>query len=140
VQTYVEFRSDLFPPVEGEERTVNPDLWGKRLADFLCEKLRLKGFSTHEPVAEDWGWTVPIVNEQFPLSIECGHYVEYPDGYLCVIEPHEPFVRKFLKKIDTRERVTALQKTLDQVLAETSGIHSKRCWTPEEFNKPSGAL
>lgn len=37
--TQVEFRSDKFPAMEGEEKLINPDLWGRRLADFLCEGL-----------------------------------------------------------------------------------------------------
>jgi hypothetical protein len=115
---------------------VNPGLWGSRLADFLRDNLRAEGFETEEPVAEDWGWTVPVVNSQFRLWIGCGHYQEYPDGFLCFIEPHTPFVRRFLKNIDTRERVTSLRGAIDRVLVETAGIRDKRWWTHEEFNKP----
>jgi len=58
VLTYVEFRSDRFPPYEGEEEQINPDLWGKRLAEFLRDKLRAEGFESSEPIAEDWaGWS-----------------------------------------------------------------------------------
>ncbi len=35
--THMEFRSDRFPPYEGEEQQVNPGLWGKRLAEFPSE-------------------------------------------------------------------------------------------------------
>jgi hypothetical protein len=28
METHVEFRSDRFPPFEGEEKLLNPDLWG----------------------------------------------------------------------------------------------------------------
>jgi len=71
IQTYVEFRSSAFLATDGEERQVNPGLWGKRLADFLCEKLRDEGFETEAPFAEDWGWVVPVVNEGFRLWIGC---------------------------------------------------------------------
>src|SRR6266849_8909352 len=54
METHVEFRSDRFPPLEGEENLINPDLWGKRLADFLREGLARQGFETKEPIAEDW--------------------------------------------------------------------------------------
>jgi hypothetical protein len=136
VQTYVEFRSDMFPAIDGEEAQVNPGLWGKRLADFLCENLRAEGFATGTPFAEDWGWVVPVVNEEFRLWIGCGHYQEYPDGFLCFIEPHKPFIRKLLKKIDTRERVSSLQRAMNKVLEENRGIRSIRWWTHEEFNNP----
>ena len=38
--THVEFRSDRFPPREGEQEKVNPGLWGQRLAEFLRDRLR----------------------------------------------------------------------------------------------------
>lgn len=138
MQTYVEFRSDRFPPCEGEEQQMNPGLWGKRLADFIRDNPRAEGFETGEPVPEDWGWVVPIVNEAFRLWIGCGRYQEYPDGFLCFIEPHTPFVRRFLKKIDTRERIASLQRAMDNILTNADGIRAKRWWTHEEFNNPRG--
>jgi hypothetical protein len=135
----MEFRSDRFPPYEGEEEKVNPGLWGQRLAEFLRDRLRAEGFQTKEPFAEDWGWIVPIANREFGLWIGCGHYQAYPDGYLCFIEPHRPFIRRFFKRIDTREIIAALQQSMDRVLTEDSGIRAKRWWTYEEFMRPSGA-
>jgi hypothetical protein len=135
--THVEFRSDRFAAPENEEKLVNPGLWGKRLADLLREGLRRQGFEPGEPVAEDWGWVLPLSNERFRLWIGCGHYQEYPDGFLCFIEPHRPFVRRFFRKIDTQERIRALQQAMDQVLTEGAGIREKRWWTHEEFNNPS---
>jgi hypothetical protein len=137
VQTHVEFRSDQFPAYDGEEQQVNPGLWGKRLAEFLRDNLRKEGFETEEPIAEDWGWMVPVANEQFRLWIGCGHYQEHPDGFLCFIEPHTPFVRKLLKKIDTQVRVASLQRAMDKVLSDAAGIREKRWWTHDEFNNPA---
>jgi hypothetical protein len=135
--THVEFRSDKFPAYEGEEQQINPGLFGKRLAEFLRDKLRIEGIKTREPIAEDWGWVVPVENEDFRLWIGCGHYQEYPDGFLCFIEPHTPFIYKFLKKLDIREQITALQQAVDKVLTEDSGVREKKWWTYEEFNNPS---
>jgi hypothetical protein len=137
LETHVEFRSDRFQPLEGEENFINPDLWGKRLADFLREGLARQGFETKEPIAEDWGWVVPVVNKPFRLWIGCGHYQEYEDGFLCFIEPHKPFVWRMFKRVDTRERIAALRQAMDRVLVEREGIRSKRWWTHEGFNKPS---
>ena len=96
MQTHVEFRSDRFPAYDGEEQQVNPGRWGRRLAEFLRDNLRKEGFQAQELVAEDWGWMLPIENDQFPLWIGCGNYEEYADGFLCFIEPHTPFVRRLL--------------------------------------------
>jgi len=72
MQTHVEFRSDRFPAHEGEEDQINPDVWGKRLAEFLCEKLLTEGFRTEEPLAEDWGWRIDVINDDFSLWIGYG--------------------------------------------------------------------
>ena len=44
----------------------------------------------------------------YRLWIGCGNYEEYPDGFLCFIEPSKPFVRKWFRKIDTTDRLSAL--------------------------------
>jgi hypothetical protein len=43
MKTQVEFRSDNFPPCDGEEEQINPGLWGKRLAEYLQENLPHQG-------------------------------------------------------------------------------------------------
>jgi hypothetical protein len=134
--THVEFRSGRFPVSENEEERTNPGIFGKALAEFLGDSLRREGFDIQEPFPEDWGWVIPVANEKFRLWIGCGNYQEYPDGFLCFIEPHTSFVRDFIKKIDVREDVSALQQAMDRVLTEQAGIREKRWWTHEEFNNP----
>src|SRR5690349_13462230 len=134
MKTFVEFRSDRFAPLDEEEQLINPDLWGKRLADFLRQGLREQGFETKEPIPEDWGWVVPVVNRSFRLWIGCGRYQQYENGFVCFIEPHKALVWRFLKRLDTRERINALREAMDRVLVEENGVSSKRWWTYEEFN------
>lgn len=136
VLTHVEFRCDLFAPHEGEDKQINPGVYGKRLAAFIRDGLRNEGFEASDPRAEDWGWVVSITDPQFSLWIGCANYQEYPDGFLCFIEPHEPSIRKLLKKVDARERVSALQAALDRVLTEEVGIRFKRWWTYDDFMRP----
>jgi hypothetical protein len=105
MKTYVEFRSDKFPAYKSEEHEINPGRYGKRVAEFLAVGLRSHGFQTQELIAEDWGWRLPIENNGFNLWIGCGNYDEYPDGFLCFIEPHVPFIRKLIRKVATQSRV-----------------------------------
>jgi hypothetical protein len=123
MQTHVEFRSDNFPAYPDEEQRINPGLWGKRLAEFVREGLQGEGYEPDEPTAEDWGWVVTVEREPFHLWIGCGHHQEYADGYLCFIEPHTPFVRRFLiRKLDARDKINSLQRALDKVLSRADGI------------------
>ncbi|HTH50701.1 MAG TPA: hypothetical protein VL501_02135 [Pyrinomonadaceae bacterium] len=138
MKTQVEFRSNAFPPYEGEEEEINPGRYGKRVAEFLCDGLSAHGFEPLEPYAEDWGWVVPVKNDGFSLSIGCGNYDEYPgEGFLCFIEPHQPTVRRMLfRTIDTTPTVTAPQDAVDAVLSSHPAIYDIKWWTYEEFNQP----
>jgi len=130
MKTQVEFRSDKFPPYEGEQQQINPGLWGKRLAEYLKEKLAAQGIQNHDLIPEDWGWCLPGKNNAFPMWIGCGHYQEYPNGYLCFVEPSKPTIRKWFKKIDTTHQVGRVTKALEKILTSDPDITNTR-WSNE---------
>ena len=133
--THVEFRSDAFPPYDDESVEINPGRFGKRLAEYLAAELSRRGEKVGELFTEDWGWVVPIENAAFDLWVGVGNYDEYPNGFLCFIEPHTEHVRKLFKKIPTRERVEALQRTIDAALLAHAGVRELKWATHEEFNR-----
>ena len=122
MKTQVEFRSSKFPPYEGEEEQINPGLWGKRLAEYLAQKLAERGIESEEMVAEDWGWYVPVRNEGFRLALCCGHQKGDDDEFLCFTEPSTPVVKKLFKKIDVTPQLTPLTAALQEILASDSVI------------------
>lgn len=122
MKTQVEFRSSKFPPYEGEEEQINPGLWGKRLAEYLVQKLAARGIETEEMVAEDWGWYVPVQNEGFRLALCCGHQDGDDDEFLCFTDPSTPVVKRFFKKIDANPQLTRLIGALEQILASDPDI------------------
>ena len=69
MKTLVEFKSDKFPPYNGEEEEINPGLWGKLLAEYLQDKLPHYGLKATSIGVEDWGWMVELENEEFPLCV-----------------------------------------------------------------------
>src|SRR4029077_15019005 len=87
--THLEFRSDKFPPIEGEDQLVNPGVWGKRLADYLREGLHREGIEAGEPIAEDWGWVLPLTDDPFGVWVGCSNYGESPDRFWCFLHPHK---------------------------------------------------
>ncbi len=134
MRTHAEFYSDRFPPYPGEEDEINPGCWGKRLAEFIYEGLKNRGFDVIEPAAEDWGWMVEIRNDEFPIWIGCGNLDGEDDGYLCFIEPSTPFIRKFLfKKISTEADVEKVQAALNSILSSEPSIKDIRWSTRKEF-------
>ena len=122
MKTQFEFRSSKFPPYEGEEEHINPGLWGKRLAEYLVEKLRENGIATEGIIAEDWGWYILIQNEGFRLGLCCGHQDGDDEEFLCFTDPSTPVVKKFLKNIDATPQLARLTDALDQIFASDPDI------------------
>jgi hypothetical protein len=128
VKTQVEFRSKKFPPYEGEQEQINPGLWGKRLAEYLVQRLLEKGIQTEEIIAEDWGWYVPIKNEGFRLAVCCGHQNGDDDQFLCFTDPSTPIIKKLFKKIDATEQLVRLTQALEEILSSDPEIRDVT-WT-----------
>ena len=139
MKSYVEFRSDLFPPYEDEEEQINPGRYGKRVAEFIVNGLKESEFNPEELIPEDWGWVVPIENQEFNLWIGCGNYEEYPNVFLCFIEPHKPEIRKFpfFRKTSTVSTVNKLREALNNILSSNPGIEGITWHTHDEFSNPS---
>jgi hypothetical protein len=127
MRTHVEFLSNDFPSHENEDEQINPGRYGKRLADFLAERLPACGFKVRCVGAEDWGWMIELENEAFPLWVGCGNDEEVDNGFLCFIEPSTPIVRKWFSKIDTRSTVESLASAIEALL-QSGGKVSKLCW------------
>ena len=128
MKTQVEFRSSRFPPYEGEEEQINSGIWGKRLAEYLVQKLAERGIETEPIVAEDWGWYIPIRNDGFRLGLCCGHQNGDDDQFLCFTDPNTPIVKKFLKKIDATPQLTRLTGVLQEILDSDPDIR-EIVWT-----------
>lgn len=84
------------------------------------------GFKVTGLIPEDWGWMVELENEEFPLWVGCGHQNGDDDEFLCFIEPSKPFVRKWLKKIDTTSQVEKLSEALEGILEAAPEIRDIR--------------
>jgi hypothetical protein len=131
MKTQVGFRSRKFPPYDGEEEQINPGVWGKRLAEYLVDKLKPYGIEAGEIIAEDWGWYIPIKNEGFRLAICCGHQYGDEDEFLCFTDPATPIIRKLFKKVDTTNELTHVLTAMDTILSSDPEITNIE-WTEIE--------
>jgi len=136
LRSHLEFRSDAFPARPGEEGVINPGRWGAALADYLTTALAARGFTSTGVYAEDWGYRVDLENPAFRLWLGCGNYEEYPGGFLCFIEPSKPYIRRWLRKVDTTARVNALADALETVLLANPRVRELRWWS--DSKAPSG--
>jgi hypothetical protein len=132
LKTHLEFTSTAFPAYPGEDKEINPGIFGKRLAEFLAEGLRKQGFKVLGIGAEDWGWMVEVENKEFPLWIGCASYEDGENGFQCFIEPSKPFVRKWFSKIETGPTVEKLASNLERVLLQSGKVSNFRWLLDDE--------
>ena len=132
MKSHVEFRSSKFPAYEGEDAEINPGRWGKRLAEYLCLKLRNKGVTVGSIYSEDWGWAIPVEGKPVKMWIGCGNYEEYPDRFLCFIEPSKPIIQKLFQRIGISKDVSLILEKIDEILKEDPDINSIRWWSEDE--------
>jgi hypothetical protein len=122
MKTQVEFRSSKFPPYEGEEKEINPGLWGKRLTEYLAVKLAEKGIETEEMAVEDWGCFLPVRNDGFRLALCCGHQNGDDDQFLVFTDPATPKVKKLFRTIDATPQLTRVLDALRLILESDSEV------------------
>ena len=67
MRTHLEFISSEFPAYPNEEEEINPGRFGKRLAEYLSEELKYRGFKVQSIGFEDWGVMVDIFHPDFPV-------------------------------------------------------------------------
>jgi hypothetical protein len=122
----VEFDSDDFPSYPREEESINPGIWGKRLAEHLVTKLPEYGVIPGEFYNEDRGVEMPIENDACPRLIGRSNQSD-PGGtrFLCFIDPSKPTIRKgFFKKISILADIERAANALDKVLKIHPGIRN----------------
>jgi hypothetical protein len=67
----LKFESPAFAPVPGEEKATNPGVFGKALAQWLANRLRLADVAAGEVIAEDFGWVIPVKSKPYSLYVAC---------------------------------------------------------------------
>jgi hypothetical protein len=98
-------------------------MWGKRLAEYMSQKLQERGIKLLEIIAEDWGYYLPIQNEGFRLALCCGHQYGDNDQFIIFTDPQAPKVRKLLRVIDATSQLTKLVNAVKEILENDPGIY-----------------
>jgi len=130
VKVDAEFTSDLFPAEPGEEELINPGRFGKRLAHFLADGLRARGFQTDEPATEDWGWYIGLGGMKVPFMIGAGNLDDETNIFRVFIDPSTPIVKKFpLQKVDVGADLARVSEALADILETETGIQNLN-WDP----------
>jgi hypothetical protein len=133
VRTHVELRSRAFPADPDEDELVNPGQFGRRLAQWVHQVLVDAGVRATEPIAEDWGWVVPIDDPAFRLWVGCANLEDAEDRFLVFVHPHKPTVRKGFRKVATASSIEPVTGAIDAGLRAHPEVDEVRWWAPEEI-------
>ena len=131
MRTHLEFSAERFGGHNARPNSINEDIRGAELAEFLSAAFQAKGLNG-AVIEEDWGWMVELKSDPFAVWLGCANYGD--DAWLVFIEPSQPEIRKWLKKIDTRAEVEAVAQELEQILVD-AGATNLAWWSDKDSGR-----
>lgn len=126
--TTVEFKSKQFPSYNDDTEGLNYSvgIYGKRLADYLCEELSKQGIEVLDAYAEDWGWCIELKHQgKYKLIIGCCGNNQNPseEYFTCFIHPNKPTIRKWFRKIDVSSNIEKMYNALNSILTDNTHVY-----------------
>lgn len=129
--TEYRFTSERFKPTPGElnethDDYINPGVYARELAEFLIKGLASEGYATKCRIVEHWGNWIELQHDgNFALAVCCSNLDDMGNGrtrHRVSTDPHTPYIRKFLRKIDVQPTVLGLSAALSRILAASPDI------------------
>ena len=122
----LEFESTAFGIVAGENEETNPGIFGKAMAQWLAEQLRLAGCSAGEVFAEDFGWCIPIESKPHSLHVVCANADEGINRWRVFAFAEGGFMARLLGKDKRVDSLTSLFAAVKQVLQAAPVVNGLR--------------
>ena len=122
----LEFESSAFAIIPGEDEETNPGIYGKALAQWLAEQLRVAGFSPGEVIAEDFGWCVPVQSEHHSLYVACASAGEKPQQWRVFAFAEGGVMARLSGKDGRAESLAVLYTAVRQCLQSAPSVHGLR--------------
>jgi len=73
MRDHVRFHSVEFTPPDTEPGQINPERYGYSLAMWVAQRLTERGFEVDQPIPEDWGWILGVMNDGRVIRVGCGN-------------------------------------------------------------------
>jgi hypothetical protein len=124
----LEFESSAFAIETGEDENTNPGVYGKALAHWLSEQLLARGRSAKAPIAEDFGWCIPVESSPQTLYAACANAAERANGWRVFVFAEGALLARLFGKCDSRESVASLFGDIKQILQTSpivQGLHEE---------------
>ena len=121
----LEFESSAFAPVPGEDEATNPGVFGKVLAQWLGNQLRLAGVAAGEVIAEDFGWVIPVKSEPYFLHVACSSGEE-PNEWMVFAFAEGSLMSRLFGKDKSGAALESLYVSIRRSLEAESSVHGLR--------------
>ena len=127
------FKSSKFEIEPGEDDEINPRIYGRQLARWLKKRLEERGYAVEAIVNEDWGRCLMCSRNPFMLWVGCANMSEVEiagndaaadapspakDNIIwhCFATAEVFWVKRWLRRIDTKPAVAKLTQDLGEIL------------------------
>jgi hypothetical protein len=121
----LKFESSAFAVIPGEDEETNPGIYGKTLASWLGEQLRLAGVAAEDAIAEDFGWCVPVKSPPYSLYVACANDGA-ADHWQIFTFVEGGLLDRILRKDKRAELLAPLCATVRRCLESSSVVHGLR--------------
>lgn len=127
------FRSTRFEIEPGEDKGINPGIYGKQLAEWLKVRLESRGYKVEPIINEDWGRCLMCSRQPFLLWVGCANMTDLSASpevpppkeqitWHCFATAEVPFWKKLFSKIETEPVVAKLKADVGGILAAEPSI------------------
>lgn len=124
-QIWVE--TNFFKVEPGEDEGTNPGRYGRAFANWISERLKVRGETVEQVIPEDWGWCVVLTRKPYLLWIGCGNRADRTDEWGAFVTAEPNVIQRFFRTVDTGPAVARLTKVLKEIMQEVP--QAKKVWT-----------
>jgi hypothetical protein len=122
----LEFASSDFPVGPGEDADTNPGIYGKGLAHWLPERLRVAGVPAGDVFAEDFGWCIPVQSAPHALFVVCASSSDEANEWRVFAFAEGGTVARLLGRDRSVEAVRDLYRVVKLSIEQAPGTHHVR--------------
>lgn len=116
------FESSAFSVIPGEDAETNPGIYGKTLAGWISDQLRLAGVQAGGVLPEDFGWCVRVKSPPYSLYVACANG-ELPGHWQVFAFVEGGLTDRTLRKDSSAALVAGLYATFRSCLESSPVVH-----------------
>lgn len=115
-------RTKSFRIEPGEDVDTNPKVYGRALANYIAEQLRIRGEPVERILAEDFGWCVLIRRKPLRVWIGCGNRAGSAEEWTAWVAAEGGLWRRLLGRVNVGAEINRLSETLGEIMRGAPGL------------------